>query len=213
MDDPISTVEATSVASAKPLNWRWWMMWGCIGAMLLLIGWLRTTDYTGVEVEREGERLVYRMSPWAMVPSVPPILVGFLLAFALVTLPSKLVRLLAAIPFLAAVGMLVVVPTVLTYRLIVSPAGFEHTAGFWWEPVTTSAQFADLASITFRPIEREGQRPSFKLICRAKDGDEVEIQKSTLLEAGLLNIFGKALRAGVAIEGWGDVEVEGLGTE
>jgi hypothetical protein len=212
MDDHLFSAETAS-APAKPWNWRWWMMWGCVGAMFLLIAWLRTTDYTGVESTKEGERLVYRMSPWAMAPFAGPILVGLLLAFALVTLPSKLVRLLAAIPFLAAVAVLVALPTVLTARLVVSPEGFEHTAGFWWEPVTKTVRFAELDSITFKPIEREGQKPTFKLVCRAKNGDEFEIQKSTLLEAGLLNIFGKAMRAGVAVEGWGDVEGEELGTE
>jgi hypothetical protein len=213
MDEPISTVEATSVAPARPLNWRWWMMWGCIGAMFVLIAWLRTTDYNGVDVAQEGERLAYRMSPWAMAPFAGPILVGVLLTFALVTLPSMLVRVLAAIPFLAALAVVIALPTVLTARLVVSPEGFEHTAGFWWEPVTTSVRFANLESITFEPVEREGQKPSFKLICRAKNGDEVEIQKSTLLEAGLFNIFGKAMQAGVAVEGWGDDEGEELGTE
>lgn len=53
----------------------------------------------------------------------------------------------------------------------------------------------------------------FALVCRAKDGDDVEIHESTLLEAGLLNVLGNAMRAGVAIERWGDFELGELETD
>jgi hypothetical protein len=45
-----------------------------------------------------------------------------------------------------------------------------------------------------------------KVLGLGLEGDEIEIQKSMLLEAGLLNIFGKALRAGVPVAGWADGE-------
>lgn len=183
-----------------PGDWRRRAIWGAIAvnvAFVFLLPVLDRFGFDGVRVERNGETLLFCLSPlWLVSLSIP---VGFMVicAVAGLTLPSRESRFTGGIFLLFAVGIAIVAyPIVWTNELIVRTDGFSYTRGGWWALERQSVQFADLASIVVR---RKSDGESV-LKCRRRDGTIIAIPKSTVLQAGLPEILLRAAGAKVPVD-------------
>lgn len=180
-------------------TWRKWVVIGAVAMAVAFIGHVWFFDFEGVNVIVAGETVTYRPSRWWLAIFAVPAGSMVLMGIAVVTLPHALARLIGGVVLLSAVSVAATAPTVLIGELTVTPQGFTHTAGSWWDPETRTVRFDSLASMQVVSQRRDGQSPSFVLECRRRDGEIVRIPKSTVLKTGLPVILVRAAASSVIV--------------
>jgi hypothetical protein len=195
---PIS-IETT----ASGPTWQRKALFACVFVAIALLGCLKIFDpggnHLGVNVSRDGDTTIYRLEPWMALITVIPS--GLLLALGIIisTIQNVFSRLIGVMASVLAAYLFVISFSPLKSELKVSSEGFSHTAGFWWNPQTSTVRFADLKSIEVRDGRKSRGTPSFVLECHDRDGSVTSIPKSTVLSAGLKVLVGRAMQQGILV--------------
>jgi hypothetical protein len=182
------------------LGWRRPAFFASIAVAFALLWGLQCAGFEGVNVERREEVWTYRCSPlWYLIVSVPGLML-VVWAFAAWTIPTRTTRLLASFFLLLALSFVgIAVLSVASVRMVLTPQGLSHTAGFPWAPDTRRVEFASLSEMTVAQ-DADQQGHAFVLECRLKDGRVTSIPESTILAAAARDVLKRAALAGVPID-------------
>jgi hypothetical protein len=179
------------------------LAWAGLALIVLLV-------LTGcIEETTQGNATVVRYEGWVGPLSVFFGIVAVVVGWFLSEYDKRLGYGLLIIP---PVLLLLFVPNFFLDQVKVDDEHVEMRSGWWWEPIRTNIQFADLERIDYFEEEEPGHRPGFHydlyLVCVDHSGQHIRIDLDALGFEAVGQILTRAGAQGVEVP---SLEEEHLG--
>lgn len=172
---------------------------GYIGCLILLALLILVTGGC-VKESADGDQSIFRFAPWLIATALGITIAVMIIGWWV----RKRINIGLGMVILGVICLLVVIPSLVSERVVLNDNGFRLVTGFWFSRTRMAVEFDDTICITVtekaRAQRRAASRKDVNLVCNAKKDDRDQVVPvGDLMKRALPEILARAKAAGVEI--------------